>query len=79
MGPNHGVEPLGSILSPIGAKKWGPIVINHNHPWSIFDSKVPPLGQKCKIFDTKVMGPNHGGEPLGSILGPIGAKNGVPP
>ena len=52
----------------------GPTVIGYNHLGSIFKHKAPPLGQKCKIFEPKVMGPNHGGEPLGSILGPIGAK-----
>ena len=45
-----------------------------SHPGSIFDSKGPPLGQKCEIFDPKVIGPNHGRNTLGSILGPIGLK-----
>ena len=50
MGPKHGGEPLGSILGPIGAKKWGPIVIGHNHPGSFFYPKGSPLGQKRQHF-----------------------------
>ena len=80
MGSNHGGEPLGSILGPIGAKKWGPTNIGHSHPGSIFYPKGTPFGlKKGKTFDLRVMGPNHGGEPLGSILDPIGAKKWVPP
>ena len=73
MGPDHGGEPLGSILGPIRAKKWGPIGIGHNHTGSIFDPKGPPLDQLSKIFDPKVMGPNH----VVFIL--LGPKHEVPP
>ena len=51
-----------------------------SHPGSIFDRKGPPLGPKMQIFDPQVIGPNHGRNPPGSILGPIGGKtNGVSP
>ena len=75
MAPNHGGDPLGSILGPIGShwvQKMGQ------------NSKKLPC-PKIRIFDypavidfshkmeVTVMAPNHGGDPLGSILGPMGS------
>ena len=75
MAPNHGGEPLGSILGPMGSH-W-------DHKMGQNGKKLPC--PKIRIFDFSaghrfgqnidfmVMAPNHGGEPLGSILGPMGS------
>ena len=70
MAPNHGGDTLGSILGPMGSH------------W------VQKMGQnrkklpcpKIRIFDFDhnstfftVIAPYHGGDPLGSILGPMGS------
>ena len=130
MAPNHGGDPLGSILRPMGShwsQKWVKTVKNYHAPqfefltttrssiWAknricgygakswwgphrvnLGANGVPlgpkhgskpkkiimpqnsnfwligslPFGQKIEF---KVMAPNHGGEPLGSILGPMGS------
>ena len=74
MAPNHGGDPLGSILGPVGShwvKKMGqnrqklpcPKIRIFEYP------EVIDFSQKMEF--TVVM-PNHGGDPLGSILGPMG-------
>ena len=75
MAPNHGGDPLGSILVPMGSHSVQKMGQNHK--------KLPCL--KIRIFDypavigfsqkmeVTVMVPNHGGDPLGSILGPMGS------
>ena len=75
MAPNHGGEPLGSILGPVGShwvKEMG-------------QNRKKLLCPKIRIFDYPavivfsqkmeftVMVPNHGGDALGSILGPMGS------
>ena len=75
MAPNHGGDPLGSILGPMGShwvKKMG---LNNKklpcHKIRIFDyAVVIDFSQKMEVT---VMAPNHGGYPLGSILGPVGS------
>ena len=73
--PNHGGDPLGSILGPMGShcvKKMGqnrkklpcPKIRIFNYPMVI------DFSQKMEVT---VMAPNHGGDPLGSILGPLGS------
>ena len=74
MGPNHGGDSLGSILGPMGSH-WV-------HKMGQNRKKLPC--PKIRIFDypadidfsqkmeVTVMAPNHGGEPLGSILGLVG-------
>ena len=75
MAPNHGGDPLGSILGPMGSHRV--IKMGQNR------KKLPC--PKSRIFDypaviaffakmeVTVMVPNHGGDPLGSILGPVGS------
>ena len=75
MAPNHGGDPLGSILGPMGSQWVQKMGQSHE--------KLPCL--KIRIFDyptvidfsqkmeVTVMAPNHGGDPLGSILGPMGS------
>ena len=75
MAPNYGGDPLGSILGPMGShwvQKMGQ------------NSKILPY-PKIRIFDypavidfsqkmeVTVMAPNHGADPLGSILGRMGS------
>ena len=72
MAPNHGGDPLGSILGPMGShwvKKMGQN--RKKLPWPkirIFDYPTV-IGFSQKMEGT-VMVPNHGGDHLGSILGP---------
>ena len=75
MAPNHDGDPLGTILGPMGSH-WGHKMGQNRH-------KLPC--PKIRIFDYSavidwekkieftVMAPNHGGEPLGYILGPMGS------
>ena len=76
MAPNHGEDTLGSIMGPMGSL-WEKM-LGQSH------KKIPcpklrkfdyPTGidfsQKMEITD---MAPNHGGVPLGSILGPMGSR-----
>ena len=75
MAPNHGGDPLGSILGPVGShwvKKRGK---NRKKlpclKIGIFEyPEVIDFSQKMEFT---VVVPNHGGDPLGSILGPMGS------
>ena len=56
---------------PIGNKKWVKTVKNYHAPNSNFWLlRGHRFGQKIEFT---VMAPNHGGDPLGSILGPMGS------
>ena len=66
MTPNHGGDPLGSILGPMGFH-WK-ITMPQNS-----NIRLPRSHQFWPKFDFMVMAPNHGGDPLGSILGPMGS------
>ena len=73
--PNHSGDPLGSILGPIGShwiKKMGQNRKKLTCPKiRIFDYRaVIDFSQKMEVT---VMAPNHGGDPLGAILGPMGS------
>ena len=85
MAQNHGGEPLGSILGPMGShwvQKMGQNCKKLPCPKiRIFDNPaVIDFSQKMEVT---VMAPNHGGDPIGSILGPVGShwvkKNGSKP
>ena len=85
MAPNHGGEPLGSILGPVGShwvKKMGQNRKKLPCPKiRIFD--YPAVIGFSQQMEVMVMAPNHGGDPLGSILGQMGShwvqKNGSKP
>ena len=74
--PHRGGDPLGSILGPVGShwvKKGGQNRKKLPRPeMRIFDypAAVIDFSQKMEVT---VMAPNHGGDPLGSILGPMGS------
>ena len=75
MVPNHGGDPLGSILGPMGSH-WGqkmgqnrkklpcPKIRIFHSIWVIDFSKK---------MEVTVMAPNHGGDTIESILGPMGS------
>ena len=73
--PNHGGDPLGSILGPMGSH-WD-LKMGQNRKKSpcrkirIFDCPaVIDFSQKMELTD---MQPNHCGDTLGAILGPMGS------
>ena len=75
MAPNHGGEHLRSILGPVGSHWVKKIGQNHKKlpcpKIRIFDyPEVIDFSQKMEVT---VMAPNDGGDPLGSILGPVGS------
>ena len=72
MAPNHGGYPIGSILGPKGPHWVQKLCQNRNKlpcpKIRIFDyTTVIGFSQKMEVT---VMVPNHGGDHLGSILGP---------
>ena len=75
MVPNHGGDPLGSILGPVGSHWVKKMCQNRKKlpcpKIRIFEyPEVIDFSQKMEFT---VMAPNHGGDPLGSILGPMGS------
>ena len=76
MAPNHGGEPLGSILGPVGSHWVNKIGQNRKKlPYP----KISILGYPAVIdcsqkMEVMVMAPNHGGDTIESILGPMGSN-----
>ena len=75
MAPNYGGYPIGSIMGPMGSHWVQKIGQSHKKipcpKLGIFDyPAVIDFSQKMEVM---VMAPNHGGDPLGSILGSIGS------
>ena len=75
MAPNHGGDPLGSILGPMGShwvQKMGQNRKKLPCPKiRIFD--YPAVIDFSKKMEVTVISPNHGGDTIESILGPIGS------
>ena len=75
MAPNHGADPLGSILGRMGShwvQKMGQNRKKLPCPKiRIFD--YPAVIEFSQKMEVTVMAPNHGGDTLGSILGPMGS------
>ena len=74
MAPNHGGETLWSILGPMGFR-WGKKMGQNRKKLPcpkirIFDNTRSSIREKIQFT---VIAPNHGGPPLGSILGPMGS------
>ena len=73
--PNHGGDPLGSILGPMGShwvQKKGQNRKKLPCPKTrIFD--YPAVIDFSQKMEVTAMAPNHGGDLLGSILGPMGS------
>ena len=74
MAPNHGGDPLGSILGPVGShwvKKMGQN--RKKLPCPKIRIFREPRGYRLfPKMEFTVVVPNHGWDPLGSILGPMG-------
>ena len=74
MATNHGGDPLGSILGSMGSLWIQKMGQNHKKlPCAkihIFDFLA--VIDFFQILEVTIMAPNHGGDPLGSILGPMG-------
>ena len=75
MAPNHGGDPLGSILGPMGShwvQKMGQNRKKLPCPKiRIFD--YPAVIDFSKKMEVTVISPNHGGDTIESILWPIGS------
>ena len=75
MAPNHGRDPLGSILGPMGSHWVKKMDQNRNKlpcpKIRIFD--YPAVIDFSQQMEVTVMAPNHGRDLLGSILGPMGS------
>ena len=75
MAPNHGRGTIESILGPMGShwvQKMGQNRKKLPCPKiRIFD--YPAVIDFSQKMEVTVMAPNHGGDPLGSILGPVGS------
>ena len=72
--PNHGGDTLGAILGPIGSHRVQKMGQNRKLPCPkilIFDD--PAVIDYSQKMEVTVMAPNHGGDLLGSILGPMGS------
>ena len=75
MASNHGGDPLGSILGRMGSN-WVKKMGQNRKKLScskirIFD--YPAVIDFSKKMEVSVIAPNHSGDPLGSILGPMGS------
>ena len=75
MQPNHCGDTLGAILEPMGSywvQKMGQNLKKLPCPKiRIFD--YPAVIDFSEKMEVTVMAPNYGGDPLGSILGPMGS------
>ena len=75
MAPNHGGDTIESILEPMGShwvQKMGQNRKKLPCPRiRIFD--YPAVIGFSQNMEVAVMAPHHGGDPLGSILGPMGS------
>ena len=74
MAPNHGGDPQGSILWPMGSHWVQKMCQSHKKlrcpKFRIFH--YPAVIDFLQKMENTVMAPNHGGDPLGSILGSMG-------
>ena len=75
MAPNHGGDPLGSILGPMGPHCVRKMCQNRKKlPFPRNSNFCQPCGHRfSQKMEVMVMAPNHGGDPLGSISGPVGS------
>ena len=73
--PNHGGDPLGSILGPMGSH-WVKKMGQNRKKLPCTKSRIfdyPAVIDFSQKMEVTVMAPNHGRDPLGSILGPMGS------
>ena len=75
MAPNHGGDPVGSILGPMGSH-WVQKMGQNRKILPCLKIRIfgyPAVIDFSQKIEVTVMAPNHGGDPLGSILGPMGS------
>ena len=75
MVPNHGEDTLGSILGPMGFH-WVQKMGQNRKKLPCPEIRIfvnPAVIDFSQKMEVTAMAPNHGGEPLGSILGPVGS------
>ena len=80
MAPNHGGDTLGSILGPMGShwvQKMGQNRKNYHAPK--FEFSTTPRSSISAKMRPYGCGAKSDEDPLGSILGPLGPKNGSKP
>ena len=74
MAPNRGGDPLGSILGPKGPY-WVKKMVQNRKIFPCPKIRIfeyPEVIDFSQKMEFTVVVPNHGGDPLGSILGPMG-------
>ena len=75
MAPNHGGDPLGSILGPMESH-WVPKMGQNRKKLPCPEIRIfcyPAVIDFSQKSENTVMAPNHGGDTLGSFLGPMGS------
>ena len=75
MATNHGGDPLGYISGPMGSH-WDQKMGQNRKKLPCPTIRIFYYSARSSIWakiELMVMAPNHGGEPLGSILGPMGS------
>ena len=75
MVPNHGGEPLGSILGPMGPH-WVQKMYQNRRKLrcpKILIFVYPAVIDFLQKMEDTVMAPNHGGDTIESIFGPMGS------
>ena len=75
MVPNHGGEPLGSILGPVGPH-WVQKMCQNRKKLPCPKIRIfvyPAVIDFLQKMEVTVMAPNHGGDTIESILGPMGS------
>ena len=75
MAPNHGGDPLGSILGPMGPH-WVRKMCQNRQKLPCPKLRIfhyPAVIDFLQKIEVTVMAPNHGGDTIESILGPMGS------
>ena len=75
MATNHGGDALGSILGPMGSH-WVQKMGQNRKKLPCPKIRIflyPTVIDFLQKMEVTVMAPNHGGDPVGSILGPMGS------
>ena len=70
--PNHGDDSPGSILGPMGSH-WFQKMGQNRKNLPCLKIRLPRSHQFLEKMEVTVMAPSHGGDPVGSILGPMGS------
>ena len=72
MAPNHSWDTTESILGPVGSH-WVQKMGQNRKKLPCPRIRIVAVIVFLQKMEVTVMAPNHGGDPLGSILGPMGS------